>query len=211
MNLIADAFEFEEALIAIDIIEAKKVLDKHFTNKKEMKSIEMIINSSMERIGSKWEKGEVSLSQVYMSGIITEKIIEEYLPLNSSSRIKSPKMAICVLEDSHALGKRIVLSIVRSSGYTIIDFGQGLSADEIVKKALEENIEVLLISTLMYASAIKVKDIRKELDRVNSSMKIIVGGAPFRLNSNLWKEVGAYAKGDNASEIIDILDKVVKL
>ena len=84
------------------------------------------------------------------------------------------------------------------------------TVDEIVNKALESEIEILLISTLMFASALKVKNIKEELNKVNSSIKIIVGGAPFRLNSNLWEEVGADAKGDSAADVIEIINKVVK-
>jgi len=34
---------------------------------------------------------------------------------------------------------------------------------------------------------------------------LIVGGAPFRFDANLWKEVGADAMGKNASEAINII------
>jgi len=203
--------DYGVALLSVDQPEAKKILDEYFNSNKDMQTIETIIGASLKGIGEKWEKGEASLAQVYMAGLITERIVAEYLLVNSELRINAPKMAICVLDDYHALGKRMVLSIIKSHGYIISDFGQGLSVDEIVNRALDNNIELLFISTLMFASALKVKDIKEKFDKANSKIKIIVGGAPFRLNSSLWEEVGAYAKGDSASDVISIIEKAVKL
>jgi len=209
MNLNNSSSEYEAALLSINQLESKRILDT-FHNKQGMKVVEEVIGAALESIGEKWESGEASLAQVYMAGLITEKLIEEYLPIKSDHRKDEPKMAICVLEDQHALGKRMVLSTIRSNGYTIIDFGQGLSVEDIVKKVIDEKIEVLLISTLMFASALKVKNITEKLNKLNYKIKIIVGGAPFRLNSNLWTEVGADADGKGASDIVNIIKKVVQ-
>ena len=40
---------------------------------------------ALERIGDGWEEGQLSLSQVYMSGVICEEMIEKYIPKYSSS------------------------------------------------------------------------------------------------------------------------------
>jgi len=53
---------------------------------------------------------------------------------------------------------------------------------------------------------LKVADLKKML--INYPVKVIVGGAPFRFDSSLWKEVGADAFGYNASDAFDIIQSL---
>lgn len=47
------------------------------------------------------------------------------------------------------LAKRIVYSVLRAAGFELLDFGLALSVDEMVHKTIENQVEILLISTLM--------------------------------------------------------------
>ena len=109
-------------------------------------------------------------------------------------------MAIAVLEDYHLLGKRIVYSTLRASGFELLDYGR-MDLEELANQAQEDSVEILLISTLMLCSALRVKDLRGRLP----GMKIVVGGAPFRFDDQLWKEVGADATSATASGAVSII------
>ncbi|MFP4457846.1 MAG: B12-binding domain-containing protein [Clostridia bacterium] len=198
--------DFHQALLEIDRIKAAEVFDKCFSKSQSFEEIEKLTIQSLERIGSGWEEGQLSLSQVYMSGVICERLIEKYLPEYSVADKSELKIAIGVLLDHHALGKRIVYSILRASGYHLEDFGQGLSVKEIVDKTIKEDIDMLLISTLMLNSALKVKQVVQMLREKGSEAKVIVGGAPFRLDSNLWQQVNADADGKSGVEVQKIIN-----
>jgi methanogenic corrinoid protein MtbC1 len=203
--------EFKTALLQINRIKAAEIFENFYINGTGFNQLEILAIRSLEQIGEGWERGNVSLSQVYMSGVICEELIEKYLPIFNVERKNTPKIAIGVLQDHHALGKRIVYSMLGSAGYEVLDFGQGLSVDELVNKTIENKIEVLLISTLMLPSALKVKEVREKLIKEGHITKIIVGGAPFRLDSDLWKNVQADADGKNASDIVSVLERVVNV
>ena len=201
--------EFINSLMTVNRITATELIDKVYNDENGFENIEHIILQSLENIGDAWENGDISLSQVYMSGIICEELIDKYSPPKGLSEKQALKIAIGTLLDHHALGKRMVMSVLKSAGYNIIDLGQGLSVDEMVQKAIENDVEILLISTLMLPSALKVKNVKEKLDNVGSKIKIISGGAPFRLDSNLWKQVGADADGKNATDVIGIINNLV--
>ena len=201
--------EFRNTLLQIDRIKALKMFKQYFQEDNSFKLLERMIIEALEQIGEGWENGTYSLAQVYMSGLICEELIDEYLPKTEIKRKKAPIIALAVLQDHHALGKKIVYSVLRAGGYEPIDLGYGLSPDQIVQKAIEHQVEILLISTLMLPSALKVKEVRKKLKDQGVTMKIIVGGAPFRLDSQLWEAVGADADGKNATDILSLIEKVV--
>ncbi|MDD2484301.1 MAG: cobalamin-dependent protein [Eubacteriales bacterium] len=202
------SLEFEEALLQINRIRAAEIFGEVFEKEKEFKSLESLVVTTLERIGLGWEEGSVSLSQIYMSGVICEELIEKYMPKLNIERKRIPKMAIAVLQDQHSLGKRIVSSVIRAGGYELIDFGIGQGVEELVSKTEKNEIDILLISTLMFPSALQVKELKEKLLADGYKTKIIVGGAPFRLDSKLWEKVGADADGKNASDVLRILETV---
>jgi methylmalonyl-CoA mutase cobalamin-binding domain/chain len=172
--------------------------------------MEQIVIGSLERIGDGWEQGDISLSQVYMSGVICEGLVETYLPRYNVRRKDIPRMAIGVLLDHHSLGKRIVYSVLRAAGFEIIDFGQGLGPEEMAQMTVDNSVEILLISTLMLPSALKVSRVRDALIAKGSSARIIVGGAPFRLDPTLWQRVGADADGQSATGVVSVIEQLVR-
>jgi methanogenic corrinoid protein MtbC1 len=160
---------------------------------------------TLGKIGQGWEDGTYSLSQVYMSGRICEELIDKVLPAAQIHLKSQPKTAICVLSDYHLLGKRIIYSSLRASGFDLLDFGHGLQVDDLVKNTIENEIKILMISTLMLPSALKIKSLKEKL--INTDVKIVVGGAPFFFDQNLWKEVGADAVGFNGKDALDIINR----
>jgi methanogenic corrinoid protein MtbC1 len=205
MDSLININDIENALLRMDRIKLTSIIGQ--TN--QFNDFCYLITKALENIGNGWQDGNVSLAQVYMSGVICEELMEQYLPQNSLHNKLKPKIGIAVLEDRHALGKRIVSSIILANGYSLIDFGCGLTTDEAFEKSLENQIDILLISVLMYSSAIKVKELKEKFIRNNSKIFIVVGGAPFRLSDNLWRDVKADAFGYNASDVIDIIKRLV--
>ncbi len=199
---------FQTALLQIDRIRAAEIFENIYLKDRNFETLEQMTMEALERIGDGWEDGQLSLSQVYMSGVICEELIEKYMPKFSTSYKKTPKMGIAVLLDHHALGKRIVFSVLRASGYDLIDFGQGLSVEEIVEKTIEAKIDILLLSTLMLPSALKVKNVIESLRKNGSSARVVVGGAPFRLDSSLWQKVDADADGKNGTNVKQVIEKL---
>jgi len=202
--------EFQTALLQIDRVKAAEIFESCYLQNKSFEALEYLTMGALEKIGTDWEDGQLSLSQVYMSGVICEELIEQYMPNFNVTSNKEPRIGIAVLQDHHALGKRIVCSVLRAGGYDVLDFGQGLSAEEISEKTMEKKVDILLISTLMLASALQVKKVVEILHEKNMPVKIIVGGAPFRLDSSLWQKVNADADGKNGTEVSKMIEKLAR-
>ena len=201
--------ELVQSLLDVNRINSIAILNDCNNEIESLDLIEKLIVPVMKRIGDGWESGTVALSQVYMSGKLIEEWVNTILPTSDSKRKNQPNMAIAVLEDYHMLGKRIIYSILRASGFNLRDYGH-VNVSELVNKIKEDKLEVILISTLMLPSALKIKILKEELRKNDVAVKIIVGGAPFRFDNQLWKEVGADAEVINANDTISIIEEVIK-
>ncbi len=199
---------FEQALVSLDRVEAKDILLAAGDECTPIELVETIVVPALEHIGAGWESGTIALSQVYMSGRICEEIVDEILPENASGRKHQPKTAIAVLQDYHLLGKRIVHSALRADGYVLKDYGR-VEPESLVKQSLTDGIDVLFLSTLMLPAALLVKEVRDSLKREMPNIRIMVGGAPFRMDSRLWKDVGADAMGKTAGDAADYLATIM--
>ena len=207
-NSSISSVKLEQALLSLDQEAAEKIIKDSTEGDTPINIAANLVSRTLERIGEAWETGQVSLSQVYMGSMICEKIIDKVLPPKSPERKGDPKIAIAVVEDFHLLGKRIVYSTLRASGIELLDLGGGLSVEKVYNIVKSEKIEILLISVLMLPSALRIKELITKLKELD--VKVIVGGAPFRFDKELWKEIGADYFGDDSAAALEIVNKLIE-
>lgn len=201
--------DFEKALLQINRIRIEEIINQVKEQFEPIQIIEDLISPALQNIGNKWEKGIVSLAQIYMAARICEDFLDKLIPFNEIKRKDQVKIAITVLEDYHGLGKKIIQMLLHTSGYDIIDYGLGISLEDLITHVKKDKIEILLISTLMLRSALKIKNLTEKLKEIGLNTKIIVGGAPFNFDRELWKTVGADFYGRNASEAIQLISEII--
>lgn len=205
------AFEFESSLLSVDRISAENVVQKAINedNIDIFEAIDSIISPALTSIGFKWEQGEIALSQEYMASKIASEITNELLPPGSSGRISQPVIGITTLEDKHMLGKQILMSLIYSLGFNCIDYGS-MPVKMIKEKIIEDDIEILFISTLMLNQALTITEITDFIEQKKTNTKVIVGGAPFLFDDGLWEEVKATAFAMTAVEGMHIAKELME-
>jgi methanogenic corrinoid protein MtbC1 len=201
--------EFVDRLVGIDRIGAEKIFNAVHEQGTVSRTVDQLILPALEIIGKGWEEGTVALAQVYMSSRICEELMAHVPPPANPKYPGHPRMGLAVLEDYHLLGKIIISACLRAGGYAFHDYGR-VTPQELVRKIRDDSIEIVLISTLMLRSALQVKEVKRLLAEAGSSTRIVVGGAPFRFDPLLWKEVGADAMGANAVEAIAAISSCLK-
>ncbi len=202
------AGEFERALLSLNRPQIKRLIARAAGRLTPLEIAERIVGRALDRIGAGWQGGAIALSQVYMSGRMCEELMEELLPPGDGRRKEQPAMAIATLDDYHLLGKRLVTSVLRATGYDLRDYGRA-TVDEAVRRSLDDRIRVLMISTLMLPSALRVRDVARKLKAASAGVTLVVGGAPFLFDPNLWREVEADAMGRSASEAVDLVEAIL--
>ena len=197
--------ELETALLSLNKVATRRIFKE--SGLSPIRFAEELFMPVLDRIGAKWERGDCALSQIYVSGRICESLLNELLPTAPAEQSMNPPMAVATLEDSHLLGKRRLSSVLRSSGYHFHDYGQQ-NLENLVSKVQFDGIRILLVSTLMLSSALRVKELRRRLDKQGLQVKIVVGGAPFRFDQALWREVGADATSPTATGALAIVRRL---
>ncbi|WP_340820632.1 cobalamin-dependent protein [Methanolobus sp. WCC4] len=204
----SNILEFEDALLSLNRVAAKNMVLGEFTGDNAFEIINEMISPALESIGEMWADGRIALSQEYMAGRICEELVEIILPVDGPTRKNMPVIGITTLGDEHMLGKRIVSSFLKANGFNLFDYGD-MGPGPVLRKVKDDGIEVLMVSTLMLNLAYGVKELRNGFDNENINTKIIVGGAPFLFDRDLWKEVGADGMAIDAMGSVEKINEVL--
>jgi len=202
--------EFRNALLRMNEDAARELLMQTAEALSPVQRLESLIIPALLDIGDEWSCGGAALSQLYMSGRICEDLVDELIPAETIKHRDLPRTAIVVLGDYHVLGKRIVCSVLRSSGVDILDYGT-CDVDEVLARVQKDGVRILMVSTLMLHSALQAMELRTKRDEAGMNFKIVVGGAPFRMDEMLCHEIGADAMGHSASDALGLIEQMAEM
>jgi methylmalonyl-CoA mutase cobalamin-binding domain/chain len=120
----------------------------------------------------------------------------------------TPIVAATVKGDNHDIGKNILLSMLVSAGFEVVDLGMDCPTEKIVDAVRETGAKIVALSALLTMTMREISAVDKALQDagLRNSVKIIVGGAP--LSMELAKELGA---DDYSPDAIDGVKRIKAL
>ena len=77
----------------------------------------------------------------------------------------------------HDIGKNIVGVVMACNGYEVIDMGVMVPAEDIVRKAIEEHVDMIGLSGLITPSLEEMVNVAKELRKAGLDIPVMIGGA----------------------------------
>lgn len=154
----------------------------------------------MDEVGRRYETDEYFLSELVLAGETMKRAFEVLKPHLKADESGDRKriVAATVKGDNHDIGKNILLAMLLSSGFEIIDLGVDTSADEIVQAVKDSGAKVIALSALLTMTMNQISTVDEALREagLRENVKIIAGGAP--LNLKIAKELGADDYGADA-------------
>ncbi|MDT8297046.1 MAG: cobalamin-dependent protein [Spirochaetaceae bacterium] len=167
-----------------------------------------IIIPSIDRMIEAFIDKRVILSQHFIATSISEELVEELLPDFSGDSGPAETVIIgCAAGDFHGLGKKIVSGCLKAHLFNVIDLGLNVTPERFVDEALSHNSCVIGVSSMMAHTAIGddgAAGVRRILagNGLEDRIKIIVGGAPYKFDAELYKKVGADDYALNGMEAV---------
>ena len=144
--------------------------------------IEGPLMEGMNQVGELFGAGKMFLPQVVKTARTMKKAVSILQPFIESGREEGAKKAGKVLlatvkGDVHDIGKNIVSVVMACNNYEIIDLGVMVSAETIVQKALEEEVDIVGLSGLITPSLEEMVHVASEMQSAGLQVPIMIGGA----------------------------------
>ncbi len=167
-------------------------------------------------VGELWDEGEYFLPEL-VSGAEAMKAAMALLQpvLEQSRHQESSQQATIVIGtvqgDIHDIGKSLVGTLLRASGFRVIDLGADIAPDQFLETCRSEHAELLGISALLTTTMIGIKDVIDLFEQtgMRKQVKILVGGAPL---TRKWAmDIGADRYGSSAVDAVQIAKALYRI
>ena len=144
--------------------------------------IEGPLMTGMNTVGQLFGEGKMFLPQVVKTARTMKQAVSILQPYIEAEKAEGGKSAGKVLlatvkGDVHDIGKNIVGVVMACNGYEIIDMGVMVPAEQIVRKAQEEMVDIIGLSGLITPSLEEMVNVARELQRAHLNIPIMIGGA----------------------------------
>lgn len=149
---------------------------------KPIEVIEIQLMNGMNVVGDLFGSGKMFLPQVVKSARVMKKAVAYLLPFIEEEKDGGTKSAGRVLMatvkgDVHDIGKNIVSVVLGCNNFEIIDLGVMVPPEKIIETAIKEKVDIIGLSGLITPSLDEMVYLAKEMDRLNISIPLMIGGA----------------------------------
>jgi methylmalonyl-CoA mutase cobalamin-binding domain/chain len=159
--------------------------------------LERVLIPGLEEVGRQFEAGEVFLPELMMAAEIANQAFEILRPRLRDAGEESCEGKVVigtVRGDVHDLGKNIVVSLLRATGFEVVDLGVDVDPDRFVDAATQQQADVVGLSALVATGASAVSETITVLRNRCPSVKVILGGAAMSETSAEAWGADAYAR-----------------
>jgi 5-methyltetrahydrofolate--homocysteine methyltransferase len=175
---------------------------KKTTGVEPLKSISNTVLMALNVVGEKFASKEYFLPQVIMSAQAAQvafAIVKAFFKKYETAYSSAGKVIMATVKgDMHDIGKNIVVAVLESHGFDVIDMGINVDSQSIINKACEINPVAVGLSALMTTTMPEMETIIKLKNIANIHPKIIIGGAA--VTKKYAMEIGADAYAKDAME-----------
>ncbi len=190
-------------------VHVKELLDKG-VSAKEILNRGML--TAMEVIGGRFRDGTVFIPEVLLSARAMNEALEVLGPsLAKEKKDATGKILIgTVRGDLHDIGKNMVITMLRGTGFEVLDLGINLPVEEFLSKVEQHKPDILGMSALLTTTMPEMKKVIDGLRArgLRDKVKVIVGGAP--VNEKFARDIGADGYGADAGSSVDLAKRLLK-
>ncbi|MCD8354334.1 MAG: homocysteine S-methyltransferase family protein [Clostridiales bacterium] len=191
--------------------ECARLTKELLQSKTELEIINELLIPALDRVGDRYEKGEIFLPQLINSANASceafEVIKTSILNRGGSSVSKGKIIVATVQGDIHDIGKNIVKVILENYGYQVIDLGRDVPVERVVEETIRQDVHLVGLSALMTTTVSSMAATIQALRESGHPCKIWVGGAV--LTPEYAAEIGADYYAKDAKQSVDIAKEVL--
>ena len=149
---------------------------------KAVNIIEGPLMDGMNTVGRLFGSGKMFLPQVVKTARTMKQAVGIWQPYIEAQRTegsaKAGKVLLATVKgDVHDIGKNIVGVVMACNNYEVIDMGVMVPPEQIVRKAIEEKVDIIGLSGLITPSLEEMVNVAAEMEKAGLNLPIMIGGA----------------------------------
>ena len=167
----------------------------------------------MNIVAPLFKSGEMFVPEVMESAYTMNEGMQVVKPLITDADMPTKGKVIIgtVNGDLHDIGKNLVVLMMESRGYTVIDMGVDVKEEQFVEAIKEHKPDIVGMSSLLTTTMMKIDDTIKMINEsgLRDQVKIIIGGAP--ISQEFADDIGADGYSEDASTAVELCDRMMAM
>jgi 5-methyltetrahydrofolate--homocysteine methyltransferase len=145
--------------------------------------IEQPLMSGMNIVGELFGDGKMFLPQVVKTARTMKKAVAILQPVIEAEKVpgqssSAGKFLIATVKgDVHDIGKNIVAVVLACNNFEVIDLGVMTPTETIIRRAIEEKVDIVGLSGLITPSLEEMTIVATEMEKAGLKIPILIGGA----------------------------------
>jgi methylmalonyl-CoA mutase cobalamin-binding domain/chain len=157
------------------------------------------LNEGMVTVGEYFSSQRYFISQLIYSAEILKQVMKTLAPVleGAEPRGTAGKVVIGTVKgDIHDIGKNIVVTLLRGSGFEVLDLGVDVPPERFVEAVRSSNAKVVGMSALLNFTYPEMKSVVQEIAKagLREQVKVIIGGAPCSEEVKTFAGADFYAR-----------------
>lgn len=211
-NLAELASEYLDYLIRGDKNSALNLIMNSVKSGTTIKDIYLkVFHCTQKETGRLWQISKITVAQEHFITAATQLIMSQLYPYLFNSTHKEKSIIVsCIAGELHELGVRMVADFFEMDGWNSYYYGANTPEISLIDAVETHKPDVLAISATMTFNLGSVAELIERIKNNSATayVKILVGGYPFTLTENLWRNMGADGFAPDAVSAIEIADQL---
>lgn len=171
---------------------------------------------AMQEVGARFEANKIFVPEMMIAARTMQNGLAVIEPLIAGEKFKPEQLGTVligtVFGDLHDIGKNLVVLMLGSSGFNVIDIGVNVPVETFVQKANELGADVVGISSLLTTGDANMKATVAAFKNsdLNEKVKIICGGAAV-IEKRAMDHWGADGYAEDAVRAVRVIKKLLRI
>lgn len=164
------------------------------------------LTRGIEAVGANFAAGKFFLPDLLLGAKSMDVGIKKLEPLmaGGNREISGTVLMGTVQGDLHEIGKNIVIMMLKTAGFAVVDLGIDVPSAKFIEKTKEIKPDIIGISALLTTTVARQKEIIELLEEegLRRDVKIMIGGAP--INQAWADKIGADGYAEDATVALNV-------
>jgi len=173
---------------------------------------ERILAPAQARLGRMWHRGEITVADEHFGSATTQAVMSLLRP--QFDRAKPNGRALVATStpgDLHEIGLRMVTDLFEIDGWNVVYLGANTPTADLIELLDRRRPDLLALSV---STGLMLRDAGEMVERIRETnaiarLKILIGGPPFILMPDLWRELGADGCATSSTEAVRLGNQLV--
>lgn len=170
-----------------------------------------ILTPAQTEVGRMWHREEITIAQEHLATRSTEGVMGalrmRFPSTHSNGRIV---LTTTVGGDLHGIGVQMIADLFELDGWRSINLGANTPIGELRRFMSAHHVDLLAISA---SNSMHIRSVGEAIDLIRQpptqDVAVIVGGHPFNIAPQLWRELDADGSAPSAVEAVVLGNRII--